>query len=115
MKHLLAILILTAFNLEASASCMVWARTMGTTVNVNLWKHTENKEDDVLSRNFKRETVMPLAHMLKERDSVKFIFNNNKFTSMSYDGKKTIRWDDMTEQEKDVVRFVRRKFDVGEH
>lgn len=114
MKYILAILIFTVFRLEASASCMVWAKTTGNSVNVSLWKHTDNKADDVMTRNFKNEEVSPLANLLKTCDSVKLIFNDNKFTAMRYEGGKTVRWDALTSKEREAIFFLKKKFDVGE-
>ena len=113
MKYLLLI-ILTFFNLEASASCMVWAKVTGNAYNVNLWKHTDGKEDSVRTRNYKKSDLVPLNPILESHDSVKFIYNDNKFTSMRYEGGKTLRWDDLTDQEKNAVRFVNRKFNLAE-
>lgn len=106
------ILILLSLNISAFGSCLIKMDRVGGKIYLSNWKHSEGAEDSVHSSVFNVSTSDELS-ILGRHTGVRIIFNEGSFTSMKWnDESRTIRWDDLTEREKRMIQFMRKKFNV---
>lgn len=109
------IFILAMISVECFGSCLVKMDRVGGKIYLSKWSHAEGIQDSVHSSVFNISGAEELS-ILGRHTGVKIIFNEGAFTSMKWnDETRTIRWDDLTEREKKMIKFIRKKFRVDEH
>lgn len=106
--------ILSIFSLPAMATNLIHIENGGKNYLVTIWNHQEDIDDKVVHKNYSESELLPIVHILKDKQKMRVIFNNGVFTSMDYYDARTRRWANLTQSEKDAVFYLQEKFDITE-